>query len=766
MPELDGLRLLLVEDDEDDFVLTRALLEDAGRGSYVLRWAGGMDEGLAALAAESFDAVLLDYRLGGHTALDFLARLPEDGSAPPVVLLTGQDDHALDVAAMRAGAVDFLVKPEITPPLLERAVRYAVERRRAEEALLASERRFRALVDNSPEAVSVLGAEGEITYQSAALERMMGYTAREMEGTLAFAYIHPTDLAPVTAAFRALLDRPRDTIRLDYRVRTRQGEWRVFESFAHNLLDEPGVRGVVVNSRDVTDRRRAEAALRESETRFRTLFESAGDGMAIHDLDGRFVDVNACLCENLGYARHELLGMRMADLDLNGAAGPEAHWRALSPGRAATFESAHRRRDGSVLPVEVKSSIIELGGRRLVLAIVRDVSERRELEEQLRQAQKMEAVGRLAGGIAHDFNNLLTAIKGSAEMLLMDLPLGSVHREDATEIERAAGRAAELTRQLLAFSRKQVLVPTVLDLNAAVRDMERMLRRMIGEHVELVTELDPALARVTADPGQVEQMLMNLAVNARDAMPGGGRLTIATAGVELGAEEARRYPYRVQPGAYVRLTVSDTGTGMDEATLARIFEPFFTTKEKGRGTGLGLSTVYGIVKQSGGYVWADSRPGRGSTFTVYLPATAAQVEPAAPRLAGGEHAPGRASVLLVEDEDAVRSLVRRILDRAGYRVVEASGPAQARTLFEEGGRRFDLLLTDVVMPGGSGRDLARDLAAARPGLAVLFMSGYTDDALFEQGMAATGGSLIEKPFDPEVLIRRVGEAVSGAGRAG
>jgi two-component system cell cycle sensor histidine kinase/response regulator CckA len=764
MPEAPPLRLLLVEDDEDDFVLTRGLLEEAGGGPYELRWARGMDEALAALAAEAFDAVLLDYRLGEHTALDVLARLAGDGGVPPVVLLTGQDDHEVDVAVMRAGAVDFLVKPEITPPLLERAVRYAVERRRAEEALLAGERRFRALVDNAPDAVSVLGAEGEILYHSPALDRLIGYTPRELDGTLAFAYVHPADLPTVTAAFRGLLGTPRATARVEYRVRTRQGEWRIFESFAQNLLDEPAVRGVVVNSSDVTERRRAEAALRESETRFRTLFESAGDGMAIHDLDGRFVDVNQCLCEYLGYTREELLRMRVADLDADGGAGLEARWEALAPGRPAAFDAMHRRRDGSVLPVEVKSSLIELGGRRLVLAIVRDVSERRELEEQLRQAQKMEAVGRLAGGIAHDFNNLLTAIKGSAEMLLMDLPVGSEQREDAAEIERAAARAAGLTRQLLAFSRKQMLVPTVLDMNAVVGDMERMLRRVVGEQVELRTELDPALDRATADPGQVEQMLMNLAVNARDAMPAGGRLTIATGNVELGADDARRYTYRVQPGSYVRLTVADTGTGMDEATLAHIFEPFFTTKEKGRGTGLGLSTVYGIVKQSGGYVWAESSPGQGAAFTVYLPATAEEPVPAAPAAAGGAHPSARATVLLVEDEDAVRSLVRRILDRAGYRVVEAPGPAEARRVFEESTERFDLLLTDMVMPGGTGRDLARDLTAVDPGLGVLFMSGYTDDALFEQGMGAAGGSLIEKPFDPEVLVRKVGEAVAGAGR--
>jgi CheY-like chemotaxis protein len=372
----------------------------------------------------------------------------------------------------------------------------------------------------------------------------------------------------------------------------------------------------------------------------------------------------------------------------------------------------------------------------------------------------LEAVGRLAGGVAHDFNNLLTAIKGNAGLLLADLPSGSPLREDVEEIDRAAQRASDLTRQLLAFSRRQVLQPRVVDLNAVIGETRRMLRRLIEEDVEIVVDLAPSVGPVKADPGQVEQVVLNLAVNARDAMPGGGRLTISTSDATVPPEPREGWPYFVPAGEYVRLDVADTGVGMEPQVLAHLFEPFFTTKPAGKGTGLGLSTVYGIVKQSGGYVWADTEPERGSRFVVLLP----RVVDDQGRAAGAEEAaplPGRgATVLLVEDEDSVRSLTRRVLQRAGYRVLEAEDGERALSVAQahEGG--IDLLLTDVVMPGGGGRRLAERMAALRPSTRVLYMSGYPGDAMAEHGLEA-GVDLLPKPFTPESLLRRVADALGG-----
>jgi two-component system, cell cycle sensor histidine kinase and response regulator CckA len=382
-----------------------------------------------------------------------------------------------------------------------------------------------------------------------------------------------------------------------------------------------------------------------------------------------------------------------------------------------------------------------------------DVTERTQLEEQLRQAQKMEAVGRLAGGVAHDFNNLLTAIKGYGGLLMEALHPSDVRRADVQEINKAADRAAALTRQLLAFSRKQVLKPVVLDLNDVVADMESMLRRLIGEDVRLATGLSSDLGAVRADRGQLEQVLMNLVINARDAMPGGGALTVETANVDV----RRRFVDRqlsVDPGHYVMLAVRDTGCGMDEETQQHIFEPFFTTKGVG-GTGLGLATVYGIVRQSGGFVRVESAPGVGTTIAVHLPrtadapATGERVPSPAPPLAG------RGTVLLCEDESAVRALARRVLEGQGYTVIEAAHGAAALAVAAAHAAEITLLVTDVVMPEMGGRELAEQLTAARPGLRVLYMSGYTDGDILRRGLAREGRAFLQKPFTPEDLARKV-----------
>lgn len=374
----------------------------------------------------------------------------------------------------------------------------------------------------------------------------------------------------------------------------------------------------------------------------------------------------------------------------------------------------------------------------------------------------MEAVGRLAGGIAHDFNNLLTAITGYSDLVLKDLDAANPSRGRILEIKRAAERAAGLTRQLLAFSRQQVLAPQILDSNDLVVNMEKLLQRVIGENIEVRTVLAPNLGAVRADPGQLEQVIINLAVNARDAMPDGGRLTIETANVELDQAYARQHP-PAAPGAYVMLSVSDSGMGMDETTKARIFEPFFTTKEKGKGTGLGLATVYGIVKQSGGYVWVYSEPGHGTTFKVYLPRIEGKAAPLGKPQAVPGSLRGTDTVLLVEDDLAVRTVTRQMLQRQGYTVLEAADveSAVAFTLNHEG--PIDVLLTDVVMPGMNGRELGKRLTAKRPAMKVLYMSGYTEDTVVRHGLLEPGIAYLQKPFTPDSLALKLRELLEAAG---
>jgi len=409
----------------------------------------------------------------------------------------------------------------------------------------------------------------------------------------------------------------------------------------------------------------------------------------------------------------------------------------------------------------LKTNLVRLGPAvRGALAFAASQARSRSLEAQLALSQRMEAVGRLAGGVAHDFNNILTAISGYADLLLADLPESDDRRRDVEEIHQAAQRAASLTQQLLAFSRRQVLKPKVIDLNALVRNTEKMLRRLIGEDILFASVLHPRLGNVRADPGQLEQVIVNLAVNSRDAMPDGGRLTIETRNVELDDSYAADHP-TVKPGGYVLLAVSDTGVGMDEETKARIFEPFFTTKVRGKGTGLGLATVYGIVQQTGGHISTYSEPGKGTTMRVYLPRVN---EPADPIDRPEEFAPeqlrGTETILLVEDEAPVRAVTRQLLERNGYTVLEASNGASALALVDGNDRlRVDLLLTDVIMPGMSGRDLATHLVAHRPKLHVLYMSGYTDDAVVRHGMLEPGLAYLEKPFRPAILLRKVRAAL-------
>lgn len=511
------------------------------------------------------------------------------------------------------------------------------------------------------------------------------------------------------------------------------------------------------------ERKRQQEALRISEARHRSLVESAVYGMYRSSIDGRFLDVNPALVNMLGYSSSdELMSVDMAR-DVYG--DHEERGKILQNyfqnGKLETQEVRWKRKDGRLITVRLSGKPFrnERGETLGFEMIAEDVTEHRTLEEQLRQSQKMEAVGRLAGGIAHDFNNLLTVIKGYSELMLSELDGAHPLRTELDEIKKAADRAASLTRQLLAFSRQQVLAPKVIDLNSVVHNMDKLLRRLLGEDIDLFTVLEGSLGRVKADPGQIEQVVMNLAVNARDAMPQGGKLTIETANVDLDGQYARDH-VSVKPGSYVMIAVSDSGIGMTEKVKSRIFEPFFTTKDVGKGTGLGLSTVYGIVKQSGGYVWVYSEVGIGSTFKVYLPRVDAPADIAPVHLPTVAFK-GSETVLLVEDEDGVRALVRHVLHKNGYNVIEARHGGEALLACERHAGKIDLLLTDVVLEQMSGRELAERLLQIRPEMKVLYVSGYADDAIVHHGVLTPGAAFLQKPFTTEALARKLRNVLDG-----
>jgi PAS domain S-box-containing protein len=505
------------------------------------------------------------------------------------------------------------------------------------------------------------------------------------------------------------------------------------------------------------------ATLRATEASYGTLVEHAPVGIYRSTPDGRFLAVNTALVRLLGHGSvNDVLQLSMAR---DVYADPAERQRLLDRDSYTDreydeVEATWKRKDGQLLTVQLSVRAVRNGARQVEYyeTFVRDVTEQRRLQTQLVQSQKMEAVGRLAGGIAHDFNNLLTVITTSCDLLLEDLGASDPKREDVEQVRKAADGAAALTRQLLAFSRQQVLAPVIVNLGDVVYGVEKMLRRVIGEDVDLVTVLDRDAGSVKADVGQLEQVLMNLAVNARDAMPTGGKLTIETSNIEHDPDYAREQE-AAAVRRFVMLAVSDTGTGMDEATKAKIFEPFFTTKEVGKGTGLGLATVYGIVKQSGGFIWVYSEPGLGTTFKIYLPQVDAVAEGGTAGAAPATVLRGTETVLLVEDAAAVRAVARQALARQGYTVLEAPNGTEALQIAASHPGPIHLLLTDVVMPGLSGRQLSDQLVRLRPDTRVLYTSGYTDDAVVRHGVLESGIAYLQKPFTADGLARKVREVL-------
>ncbi|HEY2745043.1 MAG TPA: PAS domain S-box protein [Polyangia bacterium] len=621
------------------------------------------------------------------------------------------------------------------------------------DRLRETQNRLQALLDNAPAIIFVKDLDGRHVVVNLEATRTFGFDGDRAAGKTARELFGPALGARLEANEAKVLEERRPSQVVET-LPTRDGERQFLVSrfaIAGAGAEPIAVGGIAV---DISERLHAQALLQRSEARFKQMFRSLPMAALLSRLsDRRFMDVNDAWLRLTGYSREESIGATSLELSL---------WRDLprrtelfqalgEHGSVRDFPARMRVRSGALREVMLSADRTELGGEACLLLIAHDVTDQRQLERELRQAQKMEAVGRLAGGVAHDFNNILTAMNGADALLLEGLPPDSPLRRYAEQIKRSIGRATTLTRQLLTFTHKQPVQPVILDPNAAVRAVVDMLRRMIGADIELVTTLE-ARGRVETDVGAFEQVLLNLAVNARDAMPGGGTLSLRTADVE-------RAP-GVPDGRWVLVGVADSGIGMDAATRARAFEPFFTTKEQGKGTGLGLSTVYGIVTQAGGHILVDSEPGRGADFRIYLPRVDARPSVEAPAAAEAV-AGGSETVLLVEDDEAVRDFVELVLKRLGYRVLIAGDGLEALGVAAGFAGPIDLLLSDVVMPHMNGRELARRLAPSRPAMKVIHMSGYLGDAAEPAPRDDVRSVMLAKPFQREELARAVRQTLDG-----
>jgi PAS domain S-box-containing protein len=928
--ESEKIKVLLIDDDEDDYIITRELLSEVRAGKYALDWASSYEEGLKVAGRGEHDVCLVDYRLGERTGVQLIREAREPRINIPMILLTGHGSPDVDVEAMQAGATDYLVKNETPAALLDRTIRYALElnseRCRAEEALAAYARRQAVvaeigrlaltggeLKDLFAEAVSLVARTLGVEYckvlellpegdalimragfgwkeeyavglatVSAGQESQAGFTLHSDEPVVVedfrtetrftghqllhehgvvsgmsviirgrdrhygvmgahttsarkFALDDVNFLSTVAnvlaeaidrkhaedevrqseARFRRLVESnmlgivfstlsgkptdandaflnmvgysrddlaagrmlwtemtPPEYRKLDEKASGELAASGVCETYEKEYIRKDGGRvpillglamlegepqsavGFVL---DISERKRAEESLRQSESQFRALFENALDAVLIANDAGTYVDANPAACNLLGVSYNEVIGRTINSFtEHDDPVDAERTLKQFLKDGTLHGELCLKRPDGSMVEVDFSATANFIPGRHL--ALLHDVTEHRKLEDQLRQSQKLESVGMLAGGIAHDFNNLLTVITGYSELTLNRLDKADPLARNVEEVMKAADRAASLTRQLLAFSRKQVLQPKVLDLNSVITNIEKMLGRLVGEDMELLTSLGVGLGQVKADPGQIEQVLLNLVVNSRDAMPKGGKITIETANVFLDEAYARRH-IAVQTGWYAMLAVTDTGHGIDLETQKHIFEPFFTTKEQGKGTGLGLSTVYGIVKQSGGNIWVYSEVGVGTSFKIYLPMVDEHVTKPDSEAARPESIAGTETILLAEDEEMVRNLARDSLKMYGYTVLEAANAGEALLICQQHEGPIHLLLTDAVMPRMSGKELADQFVRLRPDTRVLYMSGYTDRAIVHHGILDEDIAFIGKPFTPDALVLKVVEVL-------
>jgi PAS domain S-box-containing protein len=773
-------RVLIVDDELHNRQLLEVMLTPEG---FLLDTATSGEEALEMVAKAPPDLILLDIMMPGLDGYQVAARIKSNRATSniPVIMITALDDRNSRMFGLSAGAEDFLSKPINRGELCTR-VRNLLRLKAfgddhdhyshmlqgeliARTADLREERdRAQRYLDTAGVILMALDKEGRITLVNRYACSTLGWTAEELLGRDWIETFVPAQI------WGAVKDKFRDLIGgelplYETPIVTRSGVQRLIEWRNTVVRDETGgIAGSLSSGTDVTERTVAVEALRDTDERMRFALQNANVGIWDVDFATGIVGWSGILESQFGLQPGTFGGTLQAFVDLVHPDDREMVRTTMTQAihSGSDFSYAHRAilPDGTIRWLSGAGRILlgEHGEAVRGVGIYQDISERRTLEAQNQQLQKMEAVGRLASGVAHDFNNVLTVIVGFCELVLADLSPDDARRADIVEIQKAGARGAGLTRQLLAFSRQQIIEPTRLDLNVVVVAMQAMLGPLIGKDVKIVVALRPDLALILADRGQIDQVVMNLALNARDAMPDGGTLTIETANVELDEHYAKVHA-EVKPGAYVGLTITDTGTGMTPQVRARLFEPFFTTKESGKGTGLGMATVYGIVMRSGGSVGVYSEIGKGTAFKVYFPqadAVATAVDkPASPRPA---HA-GTPTVLVVEDEEGLRDLSKRLLQRHGYTVLVARDAKEALRLFEENSS-IDVLLTDVVMPGATGPELTRQLIEQRPGLRVIYMSGYTEESSAQQGVIKRGVAFLNKPFTSEALGMKVREVLA------
>ncbi|HEY3237767.1 MAG TPA: response regulator [Polyangiaceae bacterium] len=827
------LRVLLVDDDRDDYEITLELFEGLTRGEVALDWVSSYEAGLETIRSRRHDVYLVDYRLGEKTGLELLHEGRELRPEAAFIILTGYAEPELDEAAIRAGAEDFLWKNRLDSEVLERSVRHAFGRKRAEEHLKRQDELIRMLhriITAANEAVNVTEAV------SACVKAVCEFTGCHaghvllpaVDGSGAIiatdiCYVRdPQQKEQLRRACSALRFAPGSGLPGQV-MRTGQPEWVEDASrdpgfLAAGLYTDPPMRGAcalpilvgrsvvgVIEFFCIEERRpdpqlleamrdigiqlgrvfersqargeleQALSAKAQSEAHLAKILETNSDGIVMFDMNGELTFLNPA-AERI-FSLPPAFGAPVPS-DLSGAsahAGIDALKDLLfkkTPSPDAALRDVHCEIQTSqgLRALSMDASAVHDGDTVTgILASIRDVThirkqelEHERLEQQLAHARKMEAIGRMAGGVAHDFNNLLTIIGNIAQFVVQALPEQNPLREEVLEIDQAAARGAELTRQLLAFSSKQVLNPRTIDLRKVVRDLNKMLARVMGAHIDLITVLPRSLPSILADPAQMEQVILNLAANARDAMQSGGVLRIRLEERRILTDEPPGVEESLKAGRYVVLSVEDSGHGMSEEVRARIFEPFFTTKPKDRGTGLGLSTVYGVVKQSGGLIRVESAPGRGSRFTLYFEAVASAEPELEDRRASTPPFEGHETILLAEDEPAVRRLAERILTKNGYRVLSAANGVAAMSLAREHAGPIDMLLSDMLMPQMSGVDLARALRDTRPTLKVLFMSGYSEDSLGPAALEQLGARLLAKPFNASGLLGQIRAMLSGS----
>jgi two-component system, cell cycle sensor histidine kinase and response regulator CckA len=757
----ERLKILILEDVPMDAELVEYEL---ARSSipFDSRCVDNRDDFLRQLDEFQPDLILSDYTLPRFDGMTALSLVRERAPSTPFLIVTGSVNEETAVGCMKAGATDYLLKSNLARigPAIEAAlarVRARAEKARAEDALRRSEANLRAIFNTSLQAFVLVDRDGTIQ----ALNPIAVEWAARILGRQVGEGDRIDDFIPdAREGFEAALTGEARSV--ERCLQGTDGLERWYETTHAPVVDERGaVIGVCLNARDVSERVRGEQALRESEARYRDLFDNASDLVCTTALDGSFLYVNRAWREAIGHADDALARLRF--LDLVHADSRERYLDVVARAQAGEtlghVELQLVTAAGVPLTLEGNISCTTTDGSPARLrGIYLDVTERKRVEEQLRRAERMQAAGRLAGGVAHEVNNMMTGVIGFSEFLMRSLDVADPRRMEVDEIIKAGTRAADVTRQLLAFTRQQFLRPEMLPVNAVVQELEKMLRRILGEDHMLQLTLAPDAGEIRADRGQLEQVLVNLMLNARDAMAAPGRVTVSSRLAVLDETYALQHGgVDIPVGEYVQLAVSDTGIGMARETQARIFEPFFTTKPVGQGTGLGLSTVYGIVKQSDGFIWVYSEPGVGSTFKIYLPRVGIGGTLAAASVRGAASRGGSETVLIVEDEDMVRALASRTLREHGYTVIEARHGADALRQLAMDSTAVDLLISDVVMPEMGGRELGRRLSTLRPSLPVLYISGYTGEDVIQRGLLDAGAPFQQKPFAPEGLARKVRE---------